>query len=102
METTPTWKCYRSYIFCSPISSDDIRYQLTNDTSLPVTDTIIYNHSLLHLEFILNRHEKYLRDFPNMLLPTNFLNQDQINHLIREKQSYNIIELTEIVQNGVL
>ncbi|CAG8795853.1 33855_t:CDS:2, partial [Gigaspora margarita] len=66
--------------------------------TLELTDADIHNRVLHHLQTILNRYKKHLDEFPNMLLPTAFLNNKQSNHLISEEQQYNVEELTELIE----
>jgi hypothetical protein len=83
--------------------SEDIRFQNCKNTgnmSLRYTNANICDQALNHLESILNRHGKSLKEFPNMPIPNALPNYEQDNHLIQEEQSYNIEELTQILENG--
>ena len=54
--------------------------------TLKLTDDIC-NKALYYLQSILNRYERNLSEFSNMLIPTISSNNKQnTNHLIREKQ----------------
>ncbi|CAG8465669.1 4455_t:CDS:2 [Cetraspora pellucida] len=62
------WKNY-ILVFC-----DDILFQANQESgdrsAFTVYDINIYNSALHHLDSILCTHEKSLKDFPNMLIPT--------------------------------
>nr|CAG8627565.1 809_t:CDS:2 [Entrophospora candida] len=66
-----------------------------------VENTDIHNQALTHLQSILNRCGKCLKDFPDMPIPEVLSDCDQDNYLIYEEQSYNIEELTQTVENGI-
>ncbi|CAJ0761863.1 8612_t:CDS:2, partial [Entrophospora sp. SA101] len=96
-------------LFCDPVRpenlwekyfyalSDDMRFQVHDN----VENTDIHNQALTHLQSILNRHGKCLKDFPDMPIPEVLSDCDQDNYLIYEEQSYNIEELTQTVENGI-
>ncbi|CAG8628184.1 11038_t:CDS:2, partial [Dentiscutata heterogama] len=104
-------------IFCNPTRpeilwknhisalSNDILFQVcynTGNMMLELMDANIYNRALHYLQTILNRHKRHLDEFLNMSLPTTFLNNEQINHLISEEQQYDIEELTKLIENNLL
>ena len=105
-------------LFCAPVRperlwethisafSDDILFQARHDTgnvTLELTNTEVQNRALHHLQSILNKHGRQLREFPNMPIPTALPNNHkQSNYLIREEQQYNIEELTQLTEDGSL
>lgn len=55
--------------------------------ALELTNIDIHNRALCHLQSILNRHERFLNEFPNMPIPIVFPdNEPNINRLIRKEQ----------------
>jgi len=86
------------------ILSDDILFQVRNDTGNPtleLTDTDIHNRALCHLQSILSRRGRFLNEFPNMPIPTVLPDNEQsTNRLIREEQQYNIEELEKLAEDG--
>ncbi|CAG8741012.1 17716_t:CDS:2, partial [Cetraspora pellucida] len=99
-------------LFCAPISSeklwekyffalsDDLQFQTTNTFE----NTNLHNRALTHLDSILCRHGKCLKDFPEMPIPEIFSDSDSDydNQLITEERSYKIEELTQIFEDGIL
>ncbi|CAG8741220.1 15101_t:CDS:2 [Cetraspora pellucida] len=80
---------------------DDILFQTccnTRNMALELRDTDIQNRALLHLQSILNKHERCLEEFLYMSIPIADTNTEQDNYLIREEQQYNIEELAEIIE----
>ncbi|CAG8575834.1 15087_t:CDS:1, partial [Cetraspora pellucida] len=56
---------------------------------------------LLHLQSILLRHGKCITDFPFMPLSKVLIDYSYTNRLIFKEQSYDIDDLTQIVQTGI-
>ena len=69
--------------------------------NLELTNTEIYNRALIHLESILNKQKKCLKDFPDMPIPTALSNNEVSNHLINEEQQYNFEELAQVVEKEI-
>nr|CAG8536686.1 12222_t:CDS:2 [Entrophospora candida] len=76
---------------------DDMRFQVHDN----IENTDTRNQALTHLQSILSRLGKCLKDFPDMPIPEVLSDCDQDNYLICEEQSYNIEELTQMVENGI-
>ena len=69
--------------------------------TLKLTDDIC-NKALYYLQSILNRYERNLSEFSNMLIPTISSNNKQnTNHLIREEQQYDIEEFAKFTENNI-
>ncbi|CAJ0641618.1 4542_t:CDS:2 [Entrophospora sp. SA101] len=96
-------------LFCDPVRPENLWekyfYALSDDMQFQVHDNVentdIHNRALTHLQSILNRRGKCLKDFPDMPIPEVLSDCDQDNYLIYEEQSYNIEELTQTVENGI-
>jgi hypothetical protein len=83
--------------------SEDILFQVRQNTGnmiLELTDDI-RNKALYHLQSILNKYGKTLKDFPNMPIPTSPNNEQNTNRLIREEQQYDIEELTKSTEDNI-
>ncbi|CAG8786107.1 20906_t:CDS:2 [Cetraspora pellucida] len=84
---------------------DDILFQTCCDTenmTLELRNTNIQNRALLHLQSILSKYKRCLEEFLYMPIPIADTNTEQNNHLIREKQQYNIKELVKIIKKELL
>ena len=64
-------------------------------------DEHILNSVLLDLEYRLQKHGKYLADYPGMPIPTNMSNPYEESRIIMDELDYNVSEQNDIVSQNL-